>query len=321
MDAGAVNDTMMRAISQSRFGGPEVLAEVELPRPEPIGNEVLVAVHAAGLNPTDWKHRAGVMRFGEPPFVLGWDVSGVVEEVGAGVAVLRPGDEVFGMLPYPNGHGAHAQLVTAPARALVHKPRELSHVEAAALPLAAMTAWQALVDTADVRPGQRVLVHAAAGGVGHLAVQIAKARGAYVIGTASAAKHDLVLELGADEVIDYRTQDFVAEAQDVDVALVPFVGEDRMRSLETLRKDGILVTILPTALEEVQARAAELGVRATGMQVEYDHQGMSAVADLVRRGELRPRVERTFPLSEARAAHELGEAGRVSGKLVLVVRD
>ncbi|WP_328861319.1 NADP-dependent oxidoreductase [Streptomyces sp. NBC_00306] len=315
-----MNKNTMRALGQNTYGGPEVLEEVEVERPEPIGNEILVAVHAAGLNPTDWKHRAGMMRVGEPPFTLGWDVSGVVEAVGAGVTLHQPGDEVFGMLPYPNGHGAHAEYVTAPARAFVPKPSTLSHIEAAALPLASMTAWQVLVDTADVRPGQRVLVHAAAGGVGHLAVQIAKARGAYVIGTASAAKHDLVLGLGADEVIDYRTQDFVAEARDMDVVLDPFLGEDRLRSLETLKPGGLLVSILPLEFAQVEARAAESGVRATAMQVEYDHTGMTGVAALVESGQLRPHVATTYPLAEAAKAHAEGETGRVAGKLVLTVR-
>jgi NADPH:quinone reductase-like Zn-dependent oxidoreductase len=273
------------------------------------------------VNPTDWKHRAGVMRFGEPPFVLGWDVSGVVQSVGSGVTVLRPGDEVFGMLPYPNGHGAYAEFVTAPARALVRKPTAISHHEGAALPLAAMTAWQALVETAGLQPGQRVLVHAAAGGVGHLAVQIAKARGAYVIGTASADKHAFVRSLGADAAIDYRTQDFVAEAPGMDVVLMPFTGPDRLRSLENLKPGGILVSLLPVEMDEVHARAAELGVRAAGMQVEYDRAGMLALAELVADGLVRPTIEKVYPLARAAQAHADGEAGRVTGKLVLSVRD
>ncbi len=315
-----MSENTMRAISQDAVGGPEVLKVVEVGRPEPVGSEILVAVHAAGLNPTDWKHRTGMLRFGAPPFTLGWDVSGVVAAVGAGVTLHRPGDEVFGMLPYPNGHGAHAEYATAPARAFVPKPAGLSHVEAAALPLASMTAWQALVDTADVRPGQRVLVHAAAGGVGHLAVQIAKERGAYVIGTASAAKHDFVRRLGADEVVDYRTRDFVAAARDVDVVLDPFLGADRLRSLETLRPGGLLVSILPALFAEVESRAAASGVRAAALQVEYDHAGMAAVAALADSGRLRPHVAGTYPLAEAAKAHAESETGRVTGKLVLTVR-
>lgn len=186
----------MRAIGQDVLGGPEVLKEVRPERPEPRPNEVLVRVRAAGVNPTDWKHRATGGFLGEPPFVLGWDVSGVVESVGIGVAAFRPGDEVFGMLSYPFGHGSHAEYVTAPARTFAPKPSGIDHVQAGALPLVSLTAWQALVERAEVQPGQRVLVHAAAGGVGHVAVQIAKARGARVIGTASAGKHEFLRSSG-----------------------------------------------------------------------------------------------------------------------------
>jgi NADPH:quinone reductase-like Zn-dependent oxidoreductase len=310
----------MRAISQDTLGEPDVLQEVELERPETGGGQILVAVHAAGVNPTDWMHRRLGLFLGEPPFTLGWDVSGVVEAVGFGVSLFKPGDEVFGMLPYPYGAGSHAEYVTGPARAFVPKPAALSHVEAGALPLVALTAWQALVDTAHVQPGQRVLVHAAAGGVGHVAVQIAKARGAYVIGTASAAKHDFVRGLGADEVIDYRTADFVKEARDIDVVLDPLGGADRLRSLETLRPGGVLVSILPVDFDEVTERAAELGVRATAVLVEHDQAGMAAIAALVESGQLRAHVSGTYPLAEAAKAHAEGETGRVTGKLVLTVR-
>ncbi|MFE3886621.1 NADP-dependent oxidoreductase [Streptomyces lydicus] len=310
----------MRAISQDTLGGPEVLKEVELARPEPGLSEVLVAVHAAGLNPTDWKHRAGGPFLGGPPFVLGWDVSGVVEAVGFGVTLFQPGDEVFGMLPYPHGVGSHAQYVTGPARAFVRKPASLDHVQAGALPLAALTAHQALVDTADVQPGQRVLIHAAAGGVGHLAVQIAKARGAYVIGTASAAKHALLRELGADELIDYRTTDFRDHVGTVDVVLDSLAGETRMRSLDVLRKGGILVTILHGATQDETRSAAERGVRLAAMLVEADHAGMQAIAGLAAAGRLRPHIDATFPLAQAAEAHALGRLGRTTGKIVLVVK-
>jgi NADPH:quinone reductase-like Zn-dependent oxidoreductase len=229
-------------------------------------------------------------------------------------------DEVFGMLPYPYGAGSHAEYVTGPARAFVPKPAALSHVEAGALPLAALTAWQALVDTARVQSGQRVLVHAAAGGVGHVAVQIAKARGAYVIGTASAAKHGFVRGLGADEVIDYRTADFVKEARDIDVVLDSLGGAGRLRSPETLRPGGVLVSILPVDFDEVTERAAESGVRATAVLVGHDQAGMAAIAALAESGQLRAHVSGTYPLAEAAKAHAEGEAGHVTGKLVLTVR-
>ena len=195
-----MGNNAMRAIGQETFGGPEVLRVVEVGRPEPGISEVLVRVHATAVNPTDLWHRSTGGLLGTT-VRLGWDVSGVVEEVGLGVTWLHPGDEVFGMPRLPEAAGTYADYVTSPARHLARKPAGLSHVEAAGLGLAGLTAWQAVVDTADVQPGQRVLIHAAAGGVGHLAVQIAKARGAYVIGTARAAKHDLVRGLGADEIV------------------------------------------------------------------------------------------------------------------------
>ncbi|MEU6433016.1 NADP-dependent oxidoreductase [Streptomyces albidoflavus] len=309
----------MRAIIQESYGGPEVLHETRVPRPEPGPGEILVAVRAAGVNPTDWKHRAQAGFVDRLPLVLGWDVSGVVEAVGYGVTLFAPGEEVFGMLPYPHGSGSHAEYVVGPARAFTRKPTVIDHVQAGALPLVSLTAYQALIDTAGIGPGQRVLIHAAAGGVGHVAVQIAKAHGAYVIGTASAPKHDLLRELGADEVVDYRTTD-VAEAVDgVDMVLDPLGGETRARSVGLLRPGGTLVSLLSGGSAEEAARAAERGVRTATMLVEADHAGMNAVADLVAAGALRPRVEATFPLAEAAAAHRLGETGRTTGKIVLEV--
>ncbi|MFJ9124542.1 NADP-dependent oxidoreductase [Streptomyces sp. NPDC102340] len=319
-DKNTTVTTTMKAISQDTLGAPEVLQEVEVPRPKPGIGQIVVAVHAAGLNPTDYKHRGSGLFLGEPPFVLGWDVSGVVEAVGLGVALFKPGDEVLGMLPYPYGAGSHAEYVAGPARAFVPKPAGLSHVEAGALPLVGLTAWQALVDIAQVAPGQRVLVQAAAGGVGHVAVQIAKERGAYVIGTASAAKHEFVRGLGADEVVDYRTTDVAAEVRDIDVVLDTLGGEDRLRSLNVLKPGGILVSLLPGQFGDVAARAAELGVRATDMLVEHDQAGMRAVTELVESGKLTVHVADTYPLAEAAKAHAEGDTGRVTGKLVLTVR-
>ena len=309
----------MRAISQDVLGGPEVLKEVQLPRPEPRTNEVLVRVRAAGVNPTDWKHRASGGFLGEPPFVLGWDVSGVVEAVGIGVARFKPGDEVFGMLSYPFGHGSHAEYVTGPARWFAHKPASIDHVQAGALPLVSLTAWQALVEYADVRPGQRVLIHAAAGGVGHVAVQIAKARGAYVIGTASAGKHDFLREIGVDEAIDYRETDFTEAVKDVDVVLDTIGGETTTGSLRVLRPGGIVVSILPVGPKDFDEEAERLGVRALRMLVDASHSGLRAIAELVEAGKLRPAIAATFPLADAAEAHRLGDTGRTTGKLVLTV--
>ncbi|MGW5784511.1 NADP-dependent oxidoreductase [Streptomyces sp. NPDC003757] len=309
----------MRAISQDVLGGPEVLKEVRPARPEPRPNEVLVRVRAAGVNPTDWKHRATGGFLGEPPFVLGWDVSGTVEAVGVGVAAFRPGDEVFGMLSYPFGHGSHAEYVTAPARTFAHKPAGIDHVQAGALPLVSLTAWQALVERAELRPGQRVLVHAAAGGVGHAAVQIAKARGAYVIGTASAGKHEFLRSLGADETVDYRETDFAQVVKDVDVVLDTIGGDTSLRSLRVLRPGGVVVSILPVGSDEFFEEADRLGVRAVRMLVDADRAGMEEIARLVESGRLRATIAQTFPLAEAARAHAQGETGRTTGKLVLVV--
>ncbi|MEU6070063.1 MULTISPECIES: NADP-dependent oxidoreductase [Streptomyces] len=306
----------MRAVVVEQWGGPGNLVERETERPEPGLNEVLVRVHAAGVNPVDWKTRASgaLIEWGAVPAV-GWDVSGTVEAVGPGVGMFRPGDEVFGMPLFPRQAGGYAEYVVAPSRHLAPKPAGLTHVEAAALPLAALTAWQALVDTADVRPGERVLVHAAAGGVGHLAVQIAKARGAYVIGTASVGKHDLVRELGADEVVDYRAVRFEDVVTDVDVVLDGLGGETAERSLKVLRAGGRLVTL--PGPDDVPA--AQDGVRAVWVLVEPDHLGLREIAALVERGRLKPVVETVLPLAQAAKAHEIGEQGRTTGKIVLTV--
>jgi len=310
--------TTMRAMRQEVLGGPEVLHEVEIVKPEPGLSQVLVRVHAAGLNPSDWGHRAYPIFLGPPPFTLGWDVSGVVEEAGFGVTIFKPGDEVFGMLPYPHGVGAHADYVTGPARAFASKPANLDHVQAGALPLAGLTAWQALHDTAHLEAGQRVLIHAAAGGVGHLAVQIAKAKGAYVIGTASARNHELVRGLGADEMIDYQATDFAEAVSDVDVVLDSVGGDNPVRSLRTLRRGGLLISLLSFP-PEILGEANERGVRAELMLVEYDHGGMTAIADLATHGKLRPVIAGVFPFAQAAEAHKLGETRHVAGKLVLTM--
>jgi NADPH:quinone reductase-like Zn-dependent oxidoreductase len=313
-----MGNNAMRAIGQDTFGGPEVLRVVEVERPEPGISEVLVRVHATGVNPTDLWHRSTGGLLGTT-VRLGWDVSGVVEAVGLGVTWLRPGDEVFGMPRLPEAAGTYADYVVSPARHLARKPAGLSHVEAAGLGLAGLTAWQALVDTADVRPGQRVLIHAAAGGVGHLAVQIAKARGAYVVGTASAAKHDLVRGLGADEVIDYTAVRFEDAVADLDVVVDPIGGEYGPRSLGVLRPGGVLVSLASPAEAYLAEEARRRGRRAGFLLVQPDHAGLRSLADLVDRGELRVVVDTVVPLDEVAKAHELVATGRSAGKVVLSV--
>ncbi|HEX2034503.1 MAG TPA: NADP-dependent oxidoreductase [Chloroflexota bacterium] len=308
----------MLAIQQETFGAPEVLRLVEVERPEPLPTEVLVRVHAAGVNPVDWKTRTGAAFLHSLPLTVGWDVSGVVEQVGIGVTRFRAGDEVFGMPWFPRQAGAYAQYVTAPSRHFAAKPAGLSHTEAGGLPLAGLTAWQVLVDTARVEAGQRVLVTAAAGGVGHLAVQIAKARGAYVIGTARAAKHDFLRRLGVDEAIDY-TQGHPAEvARELDLVFDP-MGEDSGRYLSAIKPGGMLVPFGAGGQPDVLAEARERGVRTALFLVEPDHAGLEALASLVERGALRVEIDTVLPLAEAAKAHELSEAGRARGKIVLTV--
>jgi NADPH:quinone reductase-like Zn-dependent oxidoreductase len=317
----------MRAISQDAFGGPEVLHEVRLPRPAPLPTEVLVRVVCAGVNPVDAKTRAGggmAGILGEPPFILGWDVSGVVEEVGFGVHTLKPGDEVYGMPWFPRAAGAYAEYVTAPSRHFARKPATLGHAEAAALPLAALTAWQVLTDTAGVRPGQRVLVHAAAGGVGHLAVQFAKHLGAYVIGTAREEKHDWLRKLGADEMIDYTAVRFEEAVRDVDV-VVDLMGDEvdsiSTRSLETLRPGGLLVAVPSGVSPELVQQAEAKGVRVTPYLVEPDGAALRQIARLLDSGEVSVEVEAVLPLEEAATAHRRLAEGRTRGKLVLRVSE
>ncbi|WP_406267503.1 NADP-dependent oxidoreductase [Streptomyces sp. NBC_00191] len=315
----------MRAVVQHTFGGSDVLRVEEVPRPVPLPTEVLVRVHAAGINPVDWKTRggggmAGVL--GEPPFTLGWDVSGVVEETGFGVTTLKAGDEVYGMPWFPRAAGGYAEYVTAPARQFARKPASISHEQAAAVPLAALTAWQALVDTADIRPGQRVLIHAAAGGVGHFAVQFAKHLGAHVTGTASSARHDWLTALGADELIDYTAVRFEEAAKDIDV-VIDLVGDvhdnTSTRSLDVLRPGGLIVAIPAGVSPELLQAAESRGLRTSAFLVEPDGPALTRIAELIDAGEVSVEVEEVFPLEQATQAHTRGESGRTRGKLVLRV--
>jgi NADPH:quinone reductase-like Zn-dependent oxidoreductase len=305
----------MQAIRQESYGGPEVLTLVEVERPSPRPTEVLVRVLGAGVNPVDWKTRAGSGMRLPLPATVGWDVSGVVEQVGAGVTRFRPGDKVFGMPRFPGMAGGYAQYVTARSRQLARKPAPLRHEEAAGLPLAGLTAWQILVDTADVQPGQRVLVTAAGGGVGHLAVQIAKARGAHVIATARADKHDVLRELGADEVIDYTAVDAPAVVSDLDLVVDAVGGAGSTAWFPALKPGGLLVPV--TGATAAAEQAAQAGVRVATFLVEPDYAGLEALAGLVEAGQLRVLVATVLPLAEAAEAHRLGEQGRTLGKLVL----
>ena len=307
----------MRAVIQKSFGGPEVLETTEVERPLPLSGEVLVRVRASAVNPVDAAVRSGgYLILGQPPFGVGWDISGVIEEAGAG-AWFAVGDEVYGMPYFPRAATGYAEYVVAPGRQVARKPATLDHVHAAALPLAALTAWQGLVDAAGVKPGDRVLIHRAAGGVGHLAVQIAKARGAHVTALASSPRHEFVRSLGADEVIDYRTTDVAGTVRDVDVVFDSTA--QGTRALAALRPGGVLVSLREQGDPQLAAAVAAAGYHFAGVTVEPDYAALEAIAALVDAGRIRPYVQETFSLAEAAKAHKLIESGAVQGKIVLTL--
>lgn len=309
----------MRTITQQTLGGPEVLTVVDTPEPRPIPGEVLVRVKAIGLNPLEARLRAGEFPLiGRPPFVLGWDISGVVEEAPQ-TWRFRPGDEVFGMPLFPRAASAYAEVVAAPALHLARKPASLSHVEASALPVVGLTAWQGLVDLGGVTEGDRVLVHGGGGGVGHVAIQIAKALGAYVIATAGGSKRAFVEGLGADEVIDYTAVDFSEAVRDVDVVLDTIGGDTAERSLGVLRPGGHLVTAVAEEDTALAAAYEAAGIRFSGIAVDPDPVALRGLVALVEQGRLRVHVQETFPFERVADAHRLLEGGHLQGKLVLTV--
>ncbi len=308
----------MRVITQGKLGGPEVLTIVDAPEPRPLPTEVLVRVNAIGLNPLEARLRAGEFPLiGPPPFILGWDISGVVEQ--ANTWRFRPGDEVFGMSLFPRPANAYAEFVAAPALHLARKPASLSHVEAAALPVVGLTAWQGLVDLAGVTAGDRVLVHGGGGGVGHVAIQIAKALGAHVITTASGSKREFVEGLGADEVIDYATVDFADTVRDIDVVLDTLGGDAVERSLAVLRPGGHLVTAVAEEDSELVAKFEAAGMSFSGIAVDPDPVALRGLVELAEQGRLRVHVQETFPFERVADAHRLLDGGHLQGKLVLTV--
>ncbi len=309
----------MRAVRQHGTGGPEVLRVEEVPIPEPLPTEIRVRVEATSVNPVDFKTRAGHSVLGTPPEILGWDVTGVVDKVGYGVTRFIEGNEVLGMPWFPRPAGAYAEYVTAPSRQFVRRPPGMTVAQAAGLPLAGLTAWQALVATARVRADQEVLIHAASGGVGHLAVQIAKAMGAYVVGTASGANHEVLRGLGADRLIDYRGTRFDEVLHDMDIVLDLVGGETGVRSVDVVHPGGILITVPSGASKEPLAAAEERGIRATGILVEPDQVGLDGLVGLVAEGKLTVLVSEEFPLERIAEAHEHAERGHAPGKIVVTM--
>jgi NADPH:quinone reductase-like Zn-dependent oxidoreductase len=316
--ASATSQTM-KAIRIHNYGGPEVLQYEDAPRPKRQAGEVLIRVHAAGVNPIDWKVREGHMKDFWPhkfPLILGWDVSGTVEEVGpdpAAAGRFKIGNEVYSISD-PTRNGAYADYIVVRESELALKPKSLHHVHAAAVPLAALTAWQALFDAGQLVSGQRVLIHGGSGGVGHLAVQLAKWKGAHVLATASTKNQELLRELGVDEPIDYTKQKFEDVARDVDLVLDLIGGETQERSWSVLKKGGVLLSLVqPPSVEKAKA----LGVRAAFVAGHPSGAQLAEIAKLIDSGKLKPTIDRILPLSEVRRAHELSKSGHTHGKIVL----
>lgn len=309
---------MMKAVRIHAFGGPDVLVYEDVPRPEPAADEILIRIHAAGINPFDWKVREGRMqRTHKLPLIPGWDVAGVVESAGAEVSQFKPGDAVFGLLSVMK-NGAYAQYTVTKAKNMTFKPQAIDFVHTAALPVSGLAAWQSLFGLADISAGQTVLVQGAAGGVGHYAIQLAKWKGARVIGTAPGESIDFVSGLGADEVIDYRRIRFEDKVSDVDVVLDLIGGDTQKRSWQVIRKGGILVSSVEISYPET---AAEEHIRAKLLMAHPSATDLARIAVLVDEGKLRPVVSKVFALAEARKAHEFVQSREMCGKAVLRVRD
>ncbi|HEY2161258.1 MAG TPA: NADP-dependent oxidoreductase [Solirubrobacteraceae bacterium] len=299
----------MRAVVMHETGGPEVLRLEDVPKPEPADGQVLVRVCAASVNPMDWKIRRGG-RPVELPKILGSDISGTVEASRADE--LSDGDDVFGF----TRNGGYAEYALSAPAALARKPAGVTHEQAAAIPVAGLTAWQALFDRGGLTSGQTALIAGAAGGVGHLAVQLAKRAGAHVIGIGSTHNRDFVLGLGADEYVDYTQQDVREAVSEVDVAVDAVGGETTETLVPVMRQGGILVTIASAPPEEA---ARERGVRAELLSMSASRDQLARIAELVAHGELRVETSEVLPLAEVQRAHELSESGHARGKIVLTV--
>lgn len=309
----------MKAVRIHSFGGPEVLSYEDAPRPPLNDDDVMIRVHGAGVNPVDWKIREGYLKEmmkHTMPFIPGWDVAGIVAETGPGVKHFRVGDEVYSR-PSIFRDGSYAQYIAVKESEVAAKPTSLDFIRAAAVPLAALTAWQSLYDLGGLQAGHRILIHAAAGGVGHFAVQFAKWTGAHVTGTASARHHDFLRGLGIDEIIDYTTTPFEEAAGDMDVVFDTIGGDVWTRSWKVLKKGGIMVSALhgPPTGEPAEA----LNKRCAHVFVQPDPQQLGEIGALIDNGHVRPEIEEVFPLREAERAHRFSEAGHTRGKIVLAV--
>jgi len=307
----------MKAIRIHSYGGPEVLKFEDVPRPVPKDDEVLIKVFAAGVNPVDWKIRQGYMEdLFHLPLILGWDVAGVIEEKGRAVTNLALGDEVYSR-PSLFRDGGYAEYIAVKVSEVAPKPTTIDFIQAAAVPLAGLTAWQSIFDLAHLKAGQKILIHAAAGGVGHYAVQFAKWVGAHVIGTASAGHHEFLKAIGIHEAIDYTTTPFEEVVHDADVVLDTIGGEVWQRSWKVLKKGGILVS----TLRGPEAGGAEaLNKLCAHVFVQPDAAQLGEIAALIDSGQVSPKIAGTYPLREAEKAHRASESGHTRGKIVLDIR-
>ena len=317
----------MKAAKIHAFGGPEVLQVEDVARPVPAPDELLVKVVASGVNPVDWGIRKGsndTMRsLFTLPMTLGWDAAGVVAEVGSEVTGLQKGDAVYGVPNFP-GDGSYAEYCAAKASQFAPKPQSLGFVEAAAVPLAGLTAWTSLFAYGKLQAGQRVLIQGASGSVGGLAVQFAKAKGAYVIGTASAGELDYVRQLGADEVIDYQNQQAEELVRDVDVVLEASSVRDnaeRVKAIGVLKPGGIFVSVNTDFAFDEAVEAALARQQATGELAanQARQEWLAEIAQLIDAGQVQVRVGQVFALAQVADAHRAGQARRVRGKIVLAV--
>ena len=308
----------MKAIQIHEFGGPEVLKYEEVPIPSPASDEVLIKVYASGVNPVDWKIRAGLAQKKFPvhlPLIPGWDVSGEIQEVGSNILNFKKGEEVYSR-PDPTRNGTYAEYVVVKANQVNSKPKSISHEKAAAVPLAGLTAWQGLFDFGKLEAGQKVLIHAASGGVGTFAVQFAKWKGAYIIGTASEENIDFLFELGADEVIDYNTEKFEDKVKDVDLVFDLIGGDTQKRSLQVIRKGGRLITVVqPQNLDKAKLK----GIHVQGFMAQSLPEELQQIADLIDSGKMKPVISHIFSLKDAAKAHKEIEKGHTRGKIVLKV--
>jgi NADPH:quinone reductase-like Zn-dependent oxidoreductase len=317
--------TTMRAMTMSEAGGPEVLSMTEIDRPVRVSAEVLVKVVAAGVNPIDAKTRAGKGAFGAItsfPVVLGNDFSGIVVEAPYAAHPLQPGTEVYGMGMVPRMSGAYAEYLTVSELSVIRKPSTLSHVEAAGVPLAALSAWGMVVETAKAHEGQRMLIHAGSGGVGHFAIQFASYFGAHVIATGSTRNLGWLRELGASEVIDHSATRFEDEVKDVDV-VIDLIGNVRddtaSRSLSVLRPGGLIVNGPGGSWPTMSVEAQAAGMRSTGFQVAPDGSTLAIISRLLESGDVRVYVDQVMDLEDAADAHRQMEEGHTRGKIVLKV--